>query len=135
MNTKVMVAVALVVGLFVAGCTTVQSRTTGVAQLNNVDLDEAFAAATNAAVTAGLTIVGVEKDAGLINATRGANSLLTYQNPLINIFVQKVGDGAQIRIASTVGGQLLDYGTTKKTIEDFCAALKSAPSVTSCDVM
>ena len=45
--------------------------------------------------------------------------MLTWQNPVINISVAQYNGSSQIRIASTVGGQMNDWGVTKKTIQDY----------------
>jgi hypothetical protein len=113
-------------------CTTVQSRSSASANLDGVEYDEAFRSATQAAMDAGFTIGTADKDAGLITATRGANSLLTFQSPIINITVLDDEDGAAISIASTVGGQMIDYGTTSSTIDDFCAALRTREPTATC---
>ena len=49
--------------------------------------------------------------------------MLTWQNPVINISVAQYNGSSQIRIASTVGGQMNDWGVTKKTIQDYCDSL------------
>lgn len=120
--------------LCLVGCTTVQSRTTGFAQLADTDYDTAFKAATSAAVAAGFTIASADKESGLITAKRGGNAFLTYQDPAINIVVQENKGHALIQAASTVGGQLIDYGTTESTIEDFCAALRQSLPAAQCVV-
>jgi hypothetical protein len=124
--------VAILVASVLGSCTTVQSRSSASANLDGVGYDEAFRTATQAAMDAGFTIGTADKDTGLITATRGANSLLTFQNPIINITVLDDGNGAAISIASTVGGQMVDYGTTASTIDDFCAALRTREPTANC---
>jgi hypothetical protein len=101
----------------VPGCTTLQSRSTATAALNGMNYDQAFRLAIQSAMDAGLTIGSADKDAGLITATRGANSLLTFENPAINITVLDGESISTISVASTVGGQMIDYGTTADTVE------------------
>jgi hypothetical protein len=68
--------------------------------------------------------MSTDKESGLITATRGANPMLTWKNPVINISVAQYGESSQIRIASTVGGQMNDWGVTKKTIQNYCDSLR-----------
>lgn len=112
----------IVFGL-VAACTTVQTRTTAEVGSLSMSADEAFDVAKRAALEAGLTLTSVDSDNGFITATRGANAMLTYQNPVINISVDENAEGTSLFISSTVGGQMVDYGTTASTIEDFCSAI------------
>jgi hypothetical protein len=123
---------ALVLCLALGACSTsIQTRATGMGFIKGADYDAAFQSATSAAMAAGFTIGSADKSTGLINATRAANALLTYSNPAINIMVQRGTDGVSIQVASTVGGQIIDYGTTRKTIQDYCdALLKALPSAT-----
>lgn len=123
---------ALVLCLTLGACSTsIQTRATGMGFIKGADYDAAFQSATSAAVTAGFTITSADKNSGFINATRAANAMLTYTNPAINIIVQRGADGVQVQVASTVAGQLIDYGTTRKTIQDYCdALLKAAPGAT-----
>ena len=93
---------------------------------------QAFQIATQSAIDAGFTITSATKDGGLITATRGANSLLSYQNPTINILVSSNGSMSNINVASTVGGQVVDYGTTSRTIKDFCIALQKRQPTAIC---
>jgi len=44
------------------------------------------------------------------------------------------GSGATITAASTVGGHLYDYGTTRDTLADFRAALRSLSPPSTCAV-
>jgi hypothetical protein len=97
-----------------------------------VNYDQAFRLATKAAMDAGLTIGSADKNAELITATRGANSLLTFENPAINATVLESQNMSTISIASTVGGQMIDYGTTADTVEDFCTALRSRQPNATC---
>jgi hypothetical protein len=54
---------------------------------------------------------------------RGGNPLLTWDNPVINIYVSENMGTSTIHIASTVGRQIVDYGTTSTVVDDFCDAL------------
>ncbi len=107
-----------------SACTSMQTRSSASANLEGVGYDQAFQVATQAAMDAGFTIGTANKDAGLITATRGANFLLAHSNPSINIIVLEYGTETMITIASTVAGQVVDYGTTAATVQDFCAALR-----------
>jgi hypothetical protein len=113
-------------------CTTIQSRSSATAHIEGVGYDKAFSIATQSAMNAGLTITSVSKEAGLIMATRGSNAFLTGQNPIMNIAVNDTDNGVAINIASTVGGQLIDYGTTSGTIHDFCDALSKLTPSAAC---
>jgi hypothetical protein len=117
-----MIAILLTLSAFTA-CTTIQSRSMGVAELKDISLDRAISISTQAALAAGFTIASISKESGFILAVRGGNSLLTWQNPAINIFVSEAKGTSTIQIASTVGGQLIDYGTTADVVNDFCGAL------------
>lgn len=110
--------------LLITGCaTTLQTRASGIAT-TQLNAENAFALAKNSALDAGFTIMTADKDSGLIIATRGANALLAWQNPVINRSTCERGSGSEIRIASTVGAQRIDYGVTKATIDDFCNAMR-----------
>ena len=64
---------------------------------------------------------------------RGSNRLLTYHDQSINLSVLDSSNGGVVlNITSTVGGQIIDYGTTKGTIEDFCSALRSTQPSVAC---
>jgi hypothetical protein len=80
---------------------------------------QAFQIATQSAIDAGFTITSATKGSGLITATRDANSLLSYQNPTINILVSSNGSTSNINVASTVGGQIVDYGLLRKRLRIF----------------
>lgn len=117
--------VAVFLALSMAACTTVQTRNSGTATLSEVPADRAYQIVTQAAMNAGFTIESSDSVSRMIIATRGANALLTYENPKINISVVQFDSNSRINISSTVGGQIADYGTTGKTIEDFCVELVS----------
>jgi hypothetical protein len=125
---------ALSCSLLLAACTTVQTRTTGETDAVDVSKERLFGLAKQAALNAGMTITSVDQQSGFITATRGSNAALTWQNPVININIQENSDGNSIFIASTVGGQIQDYGTTASTIEDFCKSLNARLPKGNCTV-
>lgn len=118
--------------LLLMGCTTVQTRATAEATVVKADFETSFQAAMNAAMSAGFTIAAADKTTGLINGTRGANQMFAQHNPAINISVQRRQAGIVIVIGSSIGGQMFDYGVTRETVEDFCAALQKQIQVSSC---
>lgn len=119
----------------VIGCTTkMQTRSSASASLGGINYDQAFRIATQAATDAGFTITTANKDAGLITATRGGNALLTYNNPAINITILDNDGRIDVNVASTIGGQLVDYGTTARTVSDFCEALQSRRPDATCAI-
>jgi hypothetical protein len=54
------------------------------------------------------------------------------QNPSINISILEEKEDSIITIASTIGGQMIDYGTTAETVRDFCAELLKRQPNTTC---
>jgi hypothetical protein len=128
--TQRIAILVVICSLLFAGCTTLQTRSVATAKAPSLSFEEAYRAATQAAISAGFTIMSTDKDSGLITATRGANPMLTWQNPVINISVAQYGETSQIKVSSTVGGQMNDWGVTKKTIQDYCDSLRGQlPSV------
>jgi len=127
-------AVALLAGTLTACTTTIQTRTTGETLAIDKTKSEVFDIARRAALEAGLTITSVDRDGGLIMATRGSNAFLTYQNPVMNISVDEYPNGTSLFISSTVGGQMVDYGTTASTIQDFCSAINRRLPTSKCSI-
>jgi hypothetical protein len=109
----------------ITACTTVQAQSTATAELKNVSLDHALKISTHAALDAGFTIASESWSApsGLISATRNGNRLLTWANPVIQIYISENMGASTLQISSTVQGQLFDYGTTSDVITDFCNSL------------
>lgn len=130
--TSKLVCLATICLFLFTGCTTLQTRATATAKVGSTSFEESYRAATQAAISAGFTILSTDKDSGLITATRGANPTLTWQNPVINISVAQYGENTEIRIASTVGGQMNDWGVTKKTVFDYCNALRDQIPAATC---
>ena len=127
MKLSILVAAAVALG----GCMTVQARSSATADFPAADQQQALKIAIQAAMGAGFTIGSSNMNSGMIVATRGANSMLTWSNPTINILTTWRDGMATLTLASTVGGQMVDYGTTKATMTDFCAALlKIEPKAT-----
>jgi len=122
----------LLIVLSLTACTTIQTRATSTAHLAGMDSDTAYNAAMHAAVSAGFTILATNKDSGFIIATRARNPFLTHQNPVINIGIIELNGEIQLNITSTVGGQVVDYGTTQDTVDDFCNALHNLLPEASC---
>jgi hypothetical protein len=137
-RTSLIKAISLIVILLTSpvftACTTIQTRSGAVAELKDVSLDNAISISTQAALAAGFTIVSMSKESGFILAVRGRNSLLTWQNPAINIFVSEARGTSTIQIASTVGGQLVDYGTSADVVNDFCVALARIETGAHCTI-
>jgi hypothetical protein len=102
------------------------------ASVPNGDGAAVYNAAMQAALSAGFTITNTDQESGFIVATRGANPLLSYNDPVININVIELEDEVSLTVSSTISGQVVDYGTTKSTIEDFCAALSLSLPESSC---
>lgn len=117
-----------------AGCTTVQARTGASATFPASDRVSSFRLATDAALAAGFTLTSSDSASGLIVATRGSNRILTWENPTINIRVAWADGLASLAMSSTVGGQIIDYGTTAGTMRDLCAALTSLQPATVCNI-
>lgn len=124
----------IILAIVLSACTSLQTRSTATANLPGKNKPQAFDIAMHAAMASGLTVISASKETGLINATRGANPLLTWQNPAINILVTSEKTSSRITLGSTVGGQLIDYGTTSDTLDDFCNAILGAERTASCQV-
>lgn len=112
----------------------VQARTGASATFPASDRVSSFRLATDAALAAGFTLTSSDSASGLIVATRGSNRVLTWENPTINIRVAWADGLASLAMSSTVGGQIIDYGTTAGTMRDLCAALTSLQPATVCNI-
>jgi hypothetical protein len=116
-------------------CTAIQTQTGGRAVVPGSPYEEVFSAAVQAAMDAGLTVTKAEKDNGLIVATASHNPFLTYNPPIINIFVRKVNDTISISLKSIVHGQLVDYGTSENNISAFCSSFLALYPNATCQVI
>lgn len=120
----------IVVGL--AACSSIQARNSATGTLSNTTTNQAFDLVTLAAENAGIRVISSNKLAGRITATRVSNGTLSWKQQAMNIAVRGSGSDVIIKIDSTVSGQLVDYGITAGTIDDFCAALIGLRETATC---
>ena len=84
--------------------------------------DVVFSAALNAAKICNLTINSKGSKSGIIRASAGA-SILSWGED-INIVVSRNGKNTQVFVSSGAKAQLIDWGKSKKNIDDFFSALE-----------
>ncbi len=127
---KILKTTFLLCAISVMGCTTtLMVNSKGIVSVTNKTYDEVFSTVMLTATESNLTLIDVNKSSGFILATKPNNPFLTWQSPTVNITVIQFENKIQINIQATVGGQLVDYGTTKKIVTDFCNKLqKNLPS-------
>ncbi len=127
---KILKTTFLLCAIFVMGCaTTLMVNSKGIVSVTNKTYDEVFSTVMLTATESNLTLIDVNKSSGFILATKPKNPVFTWQSPTVNITIIQFENKIQINIQATVGGQLVDYGTTKKIVTDFCNKLqKNLPS-------
>ena len=83
--------------------------------------DEVFGAAVAALAQAQMTIKQTDKESGFILAEKAANPLIANEKRLnINVTLARKPGATDLTVQSTLGGQLVAYGATKKIVEEFC---------------
>ncbi len=129
---KIVKHTVLLFYLFFIGCaTSLMVSSKGIVSVTDKTYDEVFSIVMMTATESNLTLIDVNKSSGFILATMPRNPLLTWQSPAVNITVIQVDNKIQVNVQATIGGQMVDYGTTKNIIEDFCNKLqKNLPSAT-----
>ena len=106
---------ALILIVF-CGCA-VKVTTPARAFVANKSTDEVFDFVVQAVVEAGFITSLANKEVGIITATK-IGGMMNPKNTLISCKVQKTADGVLVDISSTLPGQMVSYGTTKKTIQE-----------------
>ena len=116
----------------VVSCASAQKQTSANAMVSTGSYEEVFTSVLSSVVDAGLVVQEVDEESGFILAEGSGNRALTWEDPLINIYLSKKNAGVNVLIKSTVHGQKYDYGTSKKTVESFCSALEKTYPKTKC---
>lgn len=118
-------ALACAATLLLTGCVTPpQAQSRAMANFESPSLQRAVKTAMTAALDGGFTIRSSDPESGLIVVTRAGNPLLTgYSSPTMNIVVQHDEGRATLSISSILSGQVFDYGTSARTVADYCRAL------------
>lgn len=111
--------------ILVIGCaTTLMVNSKGIVSVTNKTFDEVFSIVLLTATESNLTLIDVNKSSGFILATKPKNPFLTWESPSVNITVIQIENKIQINVQATIGGQMVDYGTTKNIVIDFCNKLQ-----------
>jgi len=121
--------------LAVVSCASAQKQTSANAIVSTGSYEEVFDSVLRVVRDAGLVVLEIDKENGFILAEGTSVRSLTWEDPTINIFLSKKDTGVEISITSTVHGQIYDYGTSKNTIESFCASLEKTYPKAMCSIL
>lgn len=107
---------SVVLLLVVASCS-IKVTTAGRALVANKTVEDVFSLVIQAVSDSEFTVVSVNQDMGFISATR-AGGIMTGRDVAINCKIRETADGdISVDVTSTLGGQMVAYGTTKDAIK------------------
>ena len=109
-------ALSVVLLLIVAGCS-VKVTTPGRALVTNKAVEDVFSIVVQAVSESEFTVVSMNKDMGFISANRAGGIMSSGRDVTINCKIGETADGVSIDVTSTLGGQMVAYGTTKDAIK------------------
>lgn len=123
MNARLLIALAL----FAVGCASLEANTSGRGLLDpgNLSLREVYEAALQAAHNANFIVETTDSDAGHLYATRTSNPLLSDAKKIaLSVQVRESADGFVVDILSSLPGQVVSWGETRRAVEDYGRALR-----------
>ena len=109
-------AVLLLIVAIVAGCS-VKVTTPGRALVTNKTVEDVFSIVVQAVSESEFTVISMNKDMGFISANRAGGIMSSGRDVNINCKIKETADGVSVDVTSTLGGQMLAYGTTKDAIK------------------
>lgn len=125
----------LLILIALGGCTTtLQKQTSGSVSIDSDNYSDVFSKVVQSAIDSGLVISTAERENGFILATASHNPFLTNNGPVVNIILVEQPGAVNITIRSTIHGQLVDYGTSRNNIVNFCTALQRHYPKSNCEI-
>jgi len=89
----------------------------------DIPLNKAFTYCLQSLVEINYTVKTADRESGMIFAEGGRNRVLHNEAPKINLILVEEGGKTTIGITAFQPGQLIDYGSTAGSVENFKKAL------------